>query len=180
MDRYLAILVVAVIAAAFFLISYYRSWKLMPTCDRFAECYCDLADSVLTDDSVQASLKVEVLGGGLLRIRPMEEQTVLIREIFSRPVDDDILAAMRELYFLRDDIQSRASNGSLSKNKYNAITNQLFNSANAFFSMIAHPEETFSKKDLDNFHYYLNNQKHIRNVTLSSIVSKKCRAVIAV
>ena len=180
MDQYLAILMVAVVAAAFFLISYYRRWKLMPTCDRFAMRYCDLADSVLTDDSATASLHVEALGGDLLRMKPLEEQTMLMREILGKPVDDAVLAAMRDLYLLRDDIQARASNGSLSKNKYNAITNQLFDSANTFFSILNHPDATFSQKDLDNFHYYLQNQKHIRNVTLPSIVSKDCSEKITV
>ena len=40
------------------------------------------------------------------------------------PIDDRALASIRELYLLRDDIQAQASNGSFSKDKYNAITNQ--------------------------------------------------------
>jgi len=179
MDRYLAILAVAAMAAIFFLISYYRKRKLMPACDRFAMRYCSLADSVLPNDSAAARLNVEALGGGLMRVRPMEEQSEIIREILGKPVDDEILAAIRELYFLRDDIQTRASNGSLSKDRYNAITNQLFEAANTFFLILNEPDATISQKDLDNFHYFLNEQKHIRNVTLPSIVSKSCGATIA-
>ena len=180
MEQYLAMLLVAAVASILLLVSYYRKRKLYPICDRFAARYCELADSVLGDLSGAANLRVEVLDGGMLRMRPIEQQPPEIQEVLKKEVGDDALAIMRDLYFLRDDVQAHASNGSFSKEKYNAITNQLFDSANTFFAMITNPEDTFSKKDLDDFHYYLNNQKHIRNVTLSSIVSKTCKAVIAV
>lgn len=180
MEQYLAMLLVAAIAATFLLVSYYRKLKLYPVCDRFATRYCELADSVLDDLAGTANLRVDVLDGGMLCMKPFEEQPYAIQALLKKEVGGDALAIMRDLYMLRDDVQTHASNGSFSKEKYNAITNQLFDSANTFFSIITNPEETFSKKDLDNFHYYLNKQKHIRNITLPSIVSKSCQAAIAV
>jgi hypothetical protein len=161
-------------------VSYYRKRKLYPICDRFAARYCALADSVLDDLSSTAKLKVEALGGGMLKMKPFEQQPPEIQTILEKQLGNDVLESVRDLYFLRDDVQSHASNGSFSKDKYNAITNQLFDSAKAFFSIITSPKEIFSQKDMDNFHYYLNKQKHIRNVTLPSIVSKTCRDKIAV
>jgi len=180
MQQYLAMLLVAITAAAFYGVHYYRRRKLDPVCDRFAICYCELADSVLKDLSSTADLRVAVLDGGMLQMMPLEAQPPEIQAIFEKKLDENVLALMRELYFLRDDIQSRASNGSFSKDKYNAITNQLFDSASTFFTIIDNPETTFSRKDLDDFHYYLQKQKHIRNVTLPSIVSKACCTAIAV
>lgn len=180
MGQFYALLAVAVTAGIFVLISYYRKQKIYPICDRFATRYCELSDRVLNDLSCTAELAVEALGGDMLRMKPLSEQPLEIQMLFQKPVDSATLGIVRELYILRDEIQSHASNGNLSKDKYNAITNQVFDTVNTFLSMINRPQETFSKKDLDNFHYYLHKQKHIRNVTLPSIVSKACVEAIAV
>lgn len=175
-----ALLTVAAMAGIFVFISYYRKWKVYPICDKFAARYCELADMVLPDLSCADELAVEGIGGEMLRIRPIEEQPPQIQVLMRNSVDEAIIKLLRELYFLRDEIQSHASNGNLSKDKYNAITNHTYDTANIFFSVIAHPEETLTQKDLENFHYYLHKQKHIRNVTFPSIVSKACAEAIAV
>lgn len=180
MDQYLAMLLVAAVAGVFLWISYYRKRKLHPLCDRFAERFCALADGALPNLECGASLVAEPTWDGGFRIRPPEGQPEAIRTVLEKPVGGDVLEALRELYLLRDEIQAQASNGSFSKDRYNAVTNQLFNSANMFFTVINNPEATYSQKDLDYFHYFLNKQKHIRNVTLPSIVSKTCGAAISV
>jgi len=180
MSELLAVPIVAVMAGIFLLISYYRRHKMHPVCDRFAERYCQLADSVLPELECGESLLVVSAGNGALRMRPAAQQPECIRTVLAHTAGEDALEALRDLYFLRHEIQSHASNGSLAKDKYNAITNQLYDSANTFLAMINHPDTTFSQKDLDNFHYFLQKQKHIRNVTLPSIVSKTCGAAISV
>ena len=175
-----ALLTVAAMAGIFVFISYYRKWKVNPICDKFATRYCELADLVLPDLSCTAELAVEAIGGGLMRLKPLEEQPPQIQALMRKPADEVVIKLLRELYFLRDEIQAHASNGNLSKDKYNAITNQTYDTANIFFSVISHPEDTLSQNDIDNFHYYLQRQKHIRNVTFPSIVSKACAAAIAV
>jgi hypothetical protein len=180
MTQMLSLLTVAVMAGVFLLISYYRKRRMHPLCDRFAGRFCELADGVLPHLECGASLLVEPAGEGALRMRPPVQQPEEIRAVLGHPVGEDDLEALRDLYFLRHEIQSHASNGSLAKDKYNAITNQLFDSVNTFLAIINHPEATFSQKDLDNFHYFLQKQKHIRNVTLPSIVSKTCGSAIFV
>lgn len=179
MEKYLAMLLVALVAAVFYGVSYLKKRRMFPLCDRFAELYCELADRMLGKTGCAASLNVEHLDGGLVEIRPQEEQPEAIREIFRRPVDDAVLSGVRELFSLRDEIQAHASNGSFAKDKYNAITNQLFESLNTFLSIIQDPSQTLSKKDLDQFQYYLQKQAHIRNVTLPAIISHACAASIA-
>ncbi len=179
MNQFLAILAVAAMAAVFLLISYHRKSALHPACDRFAKRYCELADGFLDDLDCTASLNVEVLDGGALRMRPIEEQPAALRPVLEKPVNDDVIAIMRDLYMLRDDIQARASNGSMSKNHYNAILNQLYVSVDTFLAIIQNPDKTFSPKDLEQFHYFLQKQRHIRNITLPAIVSKTCREEIA-
>lgn len=180
MERYFAMLVVALVAAAFYGVSYYKKRKLFPLCDRFAQCYCELADQMLGAVDCKASLNFEAMDGGLVSIRPAEEQPEAIRDILQKKVDDSALSKVRELFYLRDEIQAHASNGSFSKDKYNAITNQLFESLNTYLSVINDPSQAFSLKELDYFHYYLQKQAHIRNVTLPSIVSRVCATNIAV
>lgn len=180
MEQLYALLVVAATAGVFILIHYYRKRKVFPLCDKFAARYCELTDRVLSGLSCEAELAVETIGGDLLRLRPIGEQPPEIQALLNVPIDDTIKAMLRELYFLRDDIQSHASNGNLSKDKYNAITNHLFNTVNSFLAVISRPQDTISKKELDSFHYCLHMQKHIRNVTLPSIVSKDCARAITV
>lgn len=180
MQQLYALLIVAATAGIFVLIHYYRKRKVFPLCDKFAARYCELADRVLPGLDCEAELAVETIGGGLLRLKPAEEQPPEIQAVLRAPVDDAIIAMLRELYFLRDDIQSHASNGNLSKDKYNAITNHIFDTINSFLAVVSHPQDTISQKELDNFHYCLHMQKHIRNVTLPSIVSKDCAQTIAV
>ncbi len=180
MEKYLAMLVVAAVAAAFYGVSFLKKKKMEPACERFAECYCALADRLLQGHGTQTNLLTETLDGGLLRILPLEEQPEEIRAAMQTPVDDAVLASVRELYFLRDDIQAQASNGSFSKDKYNAITNQVFDSLNVYLAILQDPTQFFSKKDLEQFHYVLQKQKHIRNTTLTAIVSGSCAARIAI
>lgn len=179
MDNYLAILLVAVVAAAFYGVSYLKKQKMHPACDRFAEVYCSLADRLIGINAPSQSLATESLDGGLLRVLPVEDQPEEIRALLSKPIDDDVLADVHVLYLLRDEIQAQASNGSFSKDKYNAITNQLFDSLNAYLSVVQNPAQIISKKELDQFHYVLNKQKHIRNTTLAAIASAPCAARIA-
>ncbi|NLI54803.1 MAG: hypothetical protein GX417_10895 [Clostridiales bacterium] len=179
MDQFLAILVVAAVAAAFYGVSYLKKRKMHPNCDRFALLYCELADRLLDGKTVTADLATEGLDGGLLRIRPPEQQPDAVRAALERPIGDDVLEVLRELFMLRDEIQAEASNGSFSKDKYNAITNQVFDSLNIYLSIVKNPQQIISDKDLDQFHYFLHKQAHIRNVTLPSIVSRSCAASIA-
>lgn len=179
MERYLAMLAVAAVAAIFYGVSYLKKRKMFPNCDKFALLYCDLVDSLLDDRNSKANLNVETLDGGLFQIRPMEQQPEAIRAAFDKPVGNGVLASLRELYFLRDEIQAEASNGSFSKDKYNAITNQLYDSLNIFLSIVKDPAQTISAKDLEQFHYFFQNQTHIRKVTLPAIVSRACAAQIS-
>ena len=105
----------------------------------------------------------------------MREQSAL-----KRPIDDAVLASVRNLFLLRDEIQEQASNGSFSKDKYNAITNQIFESLNSYLSIVQDQTQFLSQDDLDQFHYVLQKQKHIRNTTFAAIVSRSCAARIAV
>ncbi len=180
MEQYLAMLLVVLVAAAFYGVSYLKKKRLFPLCDRFAQCYCELADQMLSGVDCKASLNFQRMDGDLIRVCPPEEQPEAIREIMAKPADDSALSKVRELFFLRDEIQSHASNGSFAKDKYNAITNQLFEALNTYLSIINNPLQLFSQKELDYFHYYLQKQAHIRNVTLPSIVSRNCAASIAV
>jgi len=179
MEQFLAILVVAVVAAMFYGVYYLRKIKLYPVCDRFARCYCDIADRFITDPNEQVSLNVEALDGGLFHILPLEQQPEAVRAALQKPVDDELLKSLRELFLLRDEIQAQASNGNLSKDKYNAVTNQLFDSLNLYLSVVNDPSQVLSSKDLKQIHYFLQKQKHIRTVTLPSIVSRSCAASIA-
>lgn len=180
MEQFLAILLVAVVAAAFYGVSFLKKKKLDPACDRFAQTYCALADRLLEDHGIQDILATEALDGGLFRILPMQAQPEEIRRALQKPIDDAMLASVRELFLLRDQIQSEASNGSFSKDKYNAITNQVFESMNAYLSILQNHTQLISQKDLDQFHYVMQKQKHIRNITLASIVSRACAAQIAI
>ena len=90
-----------------------------------------------------------------------------------------MLSDLRDLFFLRDEIQSQASNGNFSKDKYNAITNQLFDSLNLYLSLLNNPTQVLSTKDLDQIHYFLQKQTHIRTVSLPSIVSRACAESLA-
>ena len=180
MGQYLAMLAVAAIAAVFYGVSILKKRKMYPNCDRFATLYCEVADCLLEEKNSQACLNVETLDGGLFRIRPEEEQPEAIRTILKGEADAFLMANLREMYYLRDEIQAEASNGSFSKDKYNAITNQLFDSLNTFLSIIKEPTQMLSAKDLEQFHYFLQKQAHIRNVTLRAIVSRECAARIAI
>lgn len=180
MEKYLAMLVVALVAGAFYGVSYLKKKKMFPACDRFAETYCALMDRLLDDRGTQQSLLTESQDGGLLRILPVADQPEALRSMMQKPIDDAMLASVRELYFLRDDIQAQASNGSFSKDKYNAITNQVFDSLNAYLAILQDPTQLISKKDLEQFQYVLQKQKHIRNTTLAAIVSGACAARIAI
>jgi len=180
MEKYLAMLVVAIVAAAFYGVSYLKRKKMDPVCEKFAEAYCELADRLLQGHGTDQSLLTESLDGGLVRILPVEEQPEEVRAALLRPVDDAVLASVRELYFLRDDIQAQASNGSFSKDKYNAITNQVFDSLNIYLVILQDPTQLISRKDLEQFHFVLQKQKHIRNRTLAAIVSAACAARIAI
>ena len=180
MDKYLAMLIVAAIAAAFYGVSYLKKRKMYPLCDRFAIEYCDLADRLLGHHAIQQSLATEKMDGGLFRILPMQNQPEEIQNALMSPIDDEVLASVRSLFLLRDEIQAQASNGSFSKDKYNAITNQIFESLNAYLSIIQDQSQFLSQNDLDQFHYVLYKQKHIRNTTLPAIVSRSCAARIAV
>ena len=180
MEQLYALLIVAATAGIFTLIHYYRKRKVFPLCDKFAARYCELTDRVLGGLPCEAELAVEAIGGGLLRLKPAGEQPEEIQALLNVPVDETVKSMLRELYFLRDDIQSHASNGNLSKDKYNAITNHIFDTVNCFLAVISRPQDPISQKELDNFHYCLHMQKHIRNVTLPAIVSKDCAKAIAV
>ena len=180
MEKYLAMLLVALVAGAFYGVSYLKKKKMEPVCEKFADVYCELADRLLPGHGTQQSLLTESLDGGLFRILPAEEQQEEVRAALLRPVDDAVLASVRELYFLRDEIQAQASNGSFSKDKYNAITNQVFDSLNAFLAILQDPTQLISKKDLEQFHYVLQKQRHIRNKTLAAIISGTCAVRIAI
>ncbi|MEA4915811.1 MAG: hypothetical protein VB061_14685 [Christensenella sp.] len=180
MDQFLAILLVLAVAAAFYGVSLLKVRKLHPFCDQFATTYCELTDRLLDERNITASLSVEKLDGGLNRLRPIEQQPESIRAALSKTIDDSVVDTMRELFFLRDSIQSHASNGSFAKDKYNAITNQIFNSLNLYLSILKDPSLLFSDKDLEQLNYFLQKQNHIRNVTLPSIISRSCAAKIAI
>lgn len=180
MEQYVAMLVVAVVAAVFIGISYLKKKKMYPNCDRFAQLYCGLADRMLDELSNKEKLNVETLDGGLFQIRPLDQQPEAIRTALQKPVDAEALETLRELYFLRDEIQAEASNGSFSKDKYNAITNQLYDSLTTYLSLVKDASQEVSSKDLDQFHYFYQKQKHIRNVTFPAIVSRACAARIAI
>ena len=102
MDKYLAMLIVAAVAAAFYGVSYLKKRKMYPLCDRFAIEYCDLADRLLEHTSAQQSLATEKLDGGLFRILPMQDQSEEIQSALKRPIDDAVLASVRNLFLLRE------------------------------------------------------------------------------
>ncbi|MDD4311223.1 MAG: hypothetical protein PHW41_01930 [Eubacteriales bacterium] len=180
MDQFLAILLVIAVAAAFYGVSLLKVRKMHPLCDKFATAYCELTDRLLDERNISSSLSVEKMDGGLNRLRPIEQQPEAIRAALSKTIDETVIDAMRDLFFLRDSIQSHASNGSFAKDKYNAITNQIFNSLNTYLSIVKDPSLLFSDKDLEQLNYFLQKQKHIRNVTLPSIVSHDCATKIAI
>lgn len=180
MEKYLAMLVVALVAAAFYGVSHLKKKKMEPACDKFAEIYCELTDRLLDDHGTNQSLLTDSMDGSLFCIRPIEEQPEALQTVLKKPIDDAVLSSVRELYFLRDDIQAQASNGSFSKDKYNAITNQVFDSLNAYLAIVQNPTQLISKKDLEQFHFVLQKQKHVRNRTLAAIVSGACAARIAI
>ncbi|MEA4939254.1 MAG: hypothetical protein VB091_06680 [Christensenella sp.] len=179
MEQFLAILVVLVVAAAFYGISYLRKKRLYPTCDQFARRYCEIADRLLADVDEQVNLQVVSLDGGLCQLKPLEQQSKAAQAALQKSVDDAMLSDLRDLFFLRDEIQSQASNGNFSKDKYNAITNQLFDSLNLYLSLLNNPAQVLSTKDLDQIHYFLQKQTHIRTVSLPSIVSRACAESLA-
>ena len=180
MEKYLAMIVVAVVAAMFYGVSYLKKTKMYPNCDKFAQLFCELADRLLVEPDGKANLNVETLDGGLFQIRPSEEQSESIRNAMQKPLDDEVMSALRELFFLRNEIQAEASNGSFSKDKYNAITNLLYDSLNTYLAIIKDPSQYISAKDLEQFHYYFQKQTYIRNTTLPAIVSRACAARIAI
>lgn len=180
MEKYLAMLVVALVAAAFYGVSHLKKKKLYPVCDRFAKEYCSLADRLVDNHGTQVKLATQALDGGLLQPLPAESQPEEIRHALKKSIDDAVYASVRELFLLRDEIQAQASNGSFAKDKYNAITNQVFDSLNAYLSILQDPAQILSQKDLDQFHYVLQKQKHIRNITLAAITSRTCAAEIAI
>ena len=180
MDQFLAILLVVAVAAAFYGVSLLKVRKMHPLCDQFATTYCELADRLLDDKNITSGISVEKLDGGWNRIRPLEQQPEPIRAALRKTIDDSVIDTMRDLFFLRDSIQSQASNGNFSKDKYNAITNQTYNSLNTYLSIVKDPSLLFSDKDLEQLNYFLQKQIHIRNVTLPYIVSRSCAAKIAI
>ena len=179
MEQFLAILVVALVAAAFYGISYFRKKKIYPDCDRFALQYCRLSDRLLDEGTSSSDLAVDMMSGGLYQIRPIEQQPEGVRNALQKAIDQETLDTLRELFLLRNEIQSKASNGSLAKDKYNAITNQIYESLHTFLSIVKDPTQFITQKELDYFNYFLLNQKHIRNVTLAAIVSRACAEQIA-
>ena len=180
MEQFLAILLVAVVAAAFYGVSYLKKRSMHPDCDRFALQYCELADRLLDGTNDASELKVIPLSGGLYQIQPIEAQASNMKNALSKTIDQDMLSLLRELFMLRDEIQSKASNGSFAKDKYNAITNQVYESINLYLSILKDPSQVLSQKDIDQFHYFYQKQQHIRNVTLRAIVSNDCAEKIAI
>lgn len=180
MDQLLAILLVGVVAAAFYGVSYQKKKAMYPDCDRFAEQYCELANRLLDDTTDISQLKTTPLSGGLYQIQPLEQQPDEIRKALQKTVDTEMLTILRELFLLRDEIQAKASNGSFAKDKYNAITNQVYESINLYLSILKDPSQVLSQKDIDQFHYFYQKQQHIRNVTLRAIVSNDCALKIAI
>jgi hypothetical protein len=47
-------------------------------------------------------------------------------------------------------------------------------------AIVKDPMQVISEKDLDQVHYFLHKQSHIRNVTLRAIISRDCASQIAV
>jgi hypothetical protein len=180
MNQIFAMLLVAVVAVAFYGVSYLKKRKMYPSCEKFALTYCELMDRLLENNDMQENIATEMLDGGLLRILPIQNQPTEIQNALQKPIDDAVLHSVRELFLLRDSIQSEASNGSFAKDKYNAVTNQVFDSLNAYLSILQNPSQIISQKDLDQFHYVLQKQKHIRNVTFAAIISRACAEKITI
>ena len=180
MEQFLAILLVAAVAAAFYGVSYLKKRSMHPDCDRFALQYCELADRLLDETNIASELRVTPLSGGLYQILPLEQQALAIQKALQKPIDPEMLTLLRELFMLRDEIQSKASNGSFAKDKYNAITNQVYESINLYLSVLKDPSQVLSQKDIDQIHYFYQKQQHIRNVTLRAIVSNDCAEKIAI
>lgn len=94
------------------------------------------------------------MSGGLYQILPLEQQALAIQKALQKTIDPEMLTLLRELFMLRDEIQSKASNGSFAKDKYNAITNQVYESINLYLSVLKDPSQVLSQKDIDQIHYF--------------------------
>ena len=91
MEQFLAILLVAAVAAAFYGVSYQKKKAMYPDCDRFAEQYCELANRLLDGTNDTSQLKTMPLSGGVYRLQPLEQQTMEIQKALQKTIDTEIL-----------------------------------------------------------------------------------------
>lgn len=177
MEQFLGILLVSLVVAALIGISYLRKKRVGPNLDAFAEAFCEAADHVLGTPYAYGSawLATETTADGFLRIAPMEQQSELIRELFEKGVDEYCMDRLETMYRQRSKAQETLSGINMFSKRLNPVLNDSYDLLNEFLAFIHQTDASFSRGTLDRFHYFLHEQKHIRNVSLASFVTEGCK-----
>ena len=179
MQALLPVLVVAVIAGLFYFLTQYRIKRLHTPCDRFSEAFCNAADHVLRGYVGNGEIAYDVGDGGRVTLRPVREQPVEMQLLLQNGIDDAVMEQMRIMYGARDEAQALLGGVTLVGDKYNSVLNRVYDLANLSFSFLNDPSLVRSREDVEELTYFLTQQDHIRNVTLTAIVSDTCKQKIA-
>ncbi|MEG1524179.1 MAG: hypothetical protein RRZ24_02105 [Clostridia bacterium] len=178
--RIFAITIVAGLAILFWWLSSLRVKKLHVHTDLFAKALCEAADHVMLQPSTTEKLQYTTDDHGDICVLPESDQPQGIRQLIARGVDEYIIDRMHTLYQMREEAQSLLTSVTLVGNKYNAVLNRCYDLTNLFFSFLDDPSRLTTQKELEDFHFFLQKQDYLRNVTLASIVSEACKQEISI
>ena len=174
----LGMLLVLAVACAIIGISYLHKRRAQPFVDRFAQTYCETVSYVLGDmgEYRDARLATEETKSGNLRAAPLEQQSRPIRMLLEKGVDEHTIELLRVMFDQHGEVNKRLSGLNLLGKRIIPQLSQAFILLNDALTLIKDYQTVeFTKKNLDRFHLFLNDQPRVRADLLVPIVSQKCR-----
>lgn len=180
-NNWVGMLIVAVVAFSILGISAYRKRRIDPQLETFAQAYCEAADHVLGGPHRMegAWLATETTADGLLRLAPLDQQPEALRQLLQQGVDDYVMERLGVMHAARCKAQETLSGINFFSKRINPIVNTTYDQINEFLTLVLHPDVVFDQKNLDQFHYFLHQQGHIRNVALGSVLPEHAKQKIA-
>ncbi|MEG1547436.1 MAG: hypothetical protein RR527_01690 [Clostridia bacterium] len=175
MREWLAILAVAVITIVILALTELRKKRIAPYCDAFALAFCEAAEHVLPRHLAAQSLAYAVNEAGKINVLPLDEQPDALRAVFSQQVDEYAMQRFRVMHDQRINAQKLLTGFNLIDKKYNACLNHCYDLMNLFLSALEDFSVIVEKKDIEDIESFLYKQRHLRTVTLASIITPACR-----
>lgn len=180
-NNWIGMLIVAVVALSILGISAYRKRRVDPQLETFAQAYCEAADHVLGGPHglESAWFATETTADGQLRLAPLDQQPEALRQLLQQGVDDYVMERLQAMHAARCKAQETLSGINFFSKRINPIVNTTYDQINEFLALVLHPDAVFDQKRLDQFHYFLHQQGHIRNVALASVLPEHAKRKIA-